>query len=292
MLTVTSAQLIRLRFKARELRHKKKPTYSHLSGDIRSRRRGHGIEFHEARPYTYGDDVRHIDWRISARKSVVHTREFQQDHEQNLFLLVDQSLAMRFATTHQLKSVQAANLAALLGWSSIESRNRIGAMIEGLENYFLKPTLNHKKFCYWLGKLALSTEQLVQQNQPKEANWSESLTRSLQLMTPGTHLILIGDLLYLNSLAMDKLSHASRHHIISAVHIYDKFEQRLPSLSDLSFTDGKENFNFQKIGQRQRDKYDKYLSHQKEQFRKLGGQFLLCATDEQPESLISQFLIV
>lgn len=291
MLTITSTELIRLRFKVRELKKIKKPTYSTFSGNVRTRKRGHGIEFHEARPYIYGDDVRNIDWRVTARKSIVHTREFQQDHEQNQFLLVDQSLAMRFATTCQLKSVQAAQIAALLGWSSLESRNRIGAMIEGTQQYFLKPTLNHKKFCYWLGKLALSTQQLVDNEKPEEADWQGSIRRSLQLMSPGTHLILIGDLLYLKQKVIDTLMHASRYHQITALHIYDNFEQYIPSLNHLRFTDGQEVFNFQKINKRHRRIYTKQLATIQEQFKKFGCQFFVCATDEQAESLLNCFVL-
>jgi uncharacterized protein (DUF58 family) len=287
MLTTNSTELIRLRYKARELKKTKKPVLNAFSGNLRTRKRGHGIEFHEARPYTYGDDVRNIDWRITARKTTVHTREFQQDHEQNQFLLIDQSLPMRFATTHKLKSVQAAHLAALIGWSSIESKNRIGAMIEGPQSHFLKQTLNAKKFCYWLGKLALSTEQLVNNTRPQPADWQASINRCLQLMSTGTHLIIIGDLIYLQENHIDLLMHASRHHQISGIHIYDKFEENLPPLNHTSFTDGENIFKFNGINKAQRRQYTKKIDKLTNRFKKFGGQILTCATDNEPQEMIT-----
>ena len=97
-------------------------------GQYRSVFRGRGMEFDEVRAYAWGDDVRSIDWNVTARTSIPHIKRFSEERELTVFLLVDVSGSQRFGSTDQLKSEVAAEVAALLAFSAIKNRDKVGAL--------------------------------------------------------------------------------------------------------------------------------------------------------------------
>jgi uncharacterized protein (DUF58 family) len=102
---------------------------SALAGRQASRLRGRGLAFEELRNYAPGDDIRHIDWKVTARTGRPHTRVFAEERERPVFLVVDQRLGMFFGTRVQMKSVTAAELAASLAWQAVETGDRVGALV-------------------------------------------------------------------------------------------------------------------------------------------------------------------
>lgn len=97
-------------------------------GQYRSVFRGRGMEFDEVRAYAWGDDVRSIDWNVTARTSIPHIKRFSEERELTVFLLVDVSGSQRFGSADQLKSEVAAEVAALLAFSAIKNRDKVGAL--------------------------------------------------------------------------------------------------------------------------------------------------------------------
>ncbi len=104
-------------------------TANPLAGLMTSRFRGRGIDFAEVRVYQPGDDIRTIDWRVTARTGVAHTKLFQEERERPVLLLVDQSSSMYFGSRVMFKSVLAARTAALLAWAVLERGDRIGGIV-------------------------------------------------------------------------------------------------------------------------------------------------------------------
>lgn len=106
-------------------------------GDVRARRsdvrrslfKGRGMEYDESRLYQPGDDVRHLDWRVTARTGKAHTKLFREERERPVFLWVDCRAPMFFATRGRFKSVAAAQIAALLAWSAVHDGDRIGSVL-------------------------------------------------------------------------------------------------------------------------------------------------------------------
>lgn len=105
------------------------PARALLLGSHRSAHRGRGLEFEEVRPYVPGDDIRSIDWRVTARRGRVHTKLFREERERPVWLLVDLHPAMFFGSRMQLKSMVAVRAAALLAWVAEQGGDRIGAVI-------------------------------------------------------------------------------------------------------------------------------------------------------------------
>ena len=129
--------LTRLQYRARRVSFRaRQPVRSLLSGRHAARVRGRGLDFEEVRAYRPGDDVRTIDWRVTARTGQPHTRVYNEEKDRPALVVVDQRLAMFYGTRLSLKSVTAAEAAALAAWRVFRSGDRVGAVVfddRGLE---------------------------------------------------------------------------------------------------------------------------------------------------------------
>jgi uncharacterized protein (DUF58 family) len=108
-----------------------RPSNTAGSGDYASPFRGQGLAFHEVREYRFGDDIRSIDWQVTARTDKPHVKVFTEERERNIMLCVDANAAMRFGTRGTFKSVQIARAVALLGWQANSSNDRVGCLVFG-----------------------------------------------------------------------------------------------------------------------------------------------------------------
>lgn len=129
---VTLAPLLAQRFAARalELPGARRVAGAH-AGPHPSRFRGRGVDYLESREYQPGDDIRNMDWRVTARSGRAHTKLFQEERERSVLLVLDHGAAMRFGTRRCFKSVQAAQAAALLAWTATRGGDRVGAVAFG-----------------------------------------------------------------------------------------------------------------------------------------------------------------
>jgi uncharacterized protein (DUF58 family) len=100
-----------------------------LAGQYRSAFKGRGMEFEEVRPYLVGDDVRAIDWNVSARVGVPHIKLFREERELTVLLAVDLSGSLSFGTRRELKRELVAEVAATLAFSAIRSNDRVGMLL-------------------------------------------------------------------------------------------------------------------------------------------------------------------
>ena len=99
-----------------------------LAGRRRIRQRGRGVDFEEVRLYAPGDDIRTIDWRVTARSGDPHTKLFQEDREQPIVLMVDLRSPMWFGSKNCFKSVLASHVASVLAWAGLEAGERVGGI--------------------------------------------------------------------------------------------------------------------------------------------------------------------
>ena len=121
--------LISARFLAKDLnlRHRRK-ALSLLAGPNKTNFRGRGIDFEEVRAYQAGDDIRTIDWRVTARSGKPHTKLFSEERERPLLVVNDQRQDMFFGSQHCFKSTLACYLGALLAWSGLNQGDRVGGL--------------------------------------------------------------------------------------------------------------------------------------------------------------------
>lgn len=217
-----------------------------LTGGRRSTLRGRGIDFDEVRLYQPGDDVRAIDWRVTARASKPHTKVFREEKERPVLVMIDLRSTMFFGSRHTFKSVMAAHCAALLAWATLKSGDRIGALIvsdDGITD--IKPRRSRHAILQIFRKL-LSIQQShlhrVNNNSPAviaPAITAPTLTDVMHQLRsvskPGTCMILLSDFHDWNDACLQAIFPAIRHSQAFAIRITDLLEQTLPDIGIARF---------------------------------------------------------
>jgi len=213
-----------------------------FSGNNASRIKGRGLDFAELKNYQPGDDVRHMDWKKTHSSGRPHVRVFEEDKEQKVSLLVDQSRSMFFASQGQMKSVVAAQLASLIGWRSLSDGDRLALQIITDSGSMGRPFSRSKE------NLVAGLKQLVEANQqlaavaikPKLKNCS--LTQCLQQLLHsrqlGRQLYIISDFNALAEPLLDLLRQCNASAQIRLLLVVDPLEQRLPRANNLVASDG------------------------------------------------------
>lgn len=152
--------------------------------------RGHGLNFDSVREYVPGDDIRNIDWRVTARTGSPHLKLFKEEKDRHTIICVDMNAAMRFGTRKTFKSIQAARCASLLGWRALAHQDRISAFLfgdvpDGLHYFASKRT--RQALCKMLKVL---TEHPVEQH---DVSMETALQHINRIAPPGSLIYLISD---------------------------------------------------------------------------------------------------
>ncbi|WP_192954850.1 DUF58 domain-containing protein [Gallaecimonas mangrovi] len=203
---------------------------AHMAGHHLARAKGRGMDFDEVRQYQVGDDIRSIDWRVTARTGKPHTKLFREEREKPVQLIVDLGPTMQFGSQLLLKAVQAGHVAALLAWHVAERGDRVGALISnGEQHKELKPKGRQK------GVLALAHALVELQSQaldlltPRPEHLNDLLRRSIRLAAPGSQLWIVSDLQGWNDESRWLMARLQKHADVSVFLITDPLELSLPS---------------------------------------------------------------
>ncbi|WP_348674652.1 DUF58 domain-containing protein [uncultured Abyssibacter sp.] len=183
--------LIELRRQAGALDLSSRPrVMTDLAGAHASGFRGRGMEFDDYRVYQPGDDLRAMDWRVTARTGTPHIRLYHEERERPVILCVDLRPAMWFATRGRFKSVCAAQAAALCAWAALENRDRVGGLcFDGDSHVEVRPG-SRRQLLHWLH--ALSTRN-AQPGQARPDAFAQLLRRLLRTARPGALVGLFSD---------------------------------------------------------------------------------------------------
>jgi uncharacterized protein (DUF58 family) len=209
------------------------------SGAFKSRFRGRGMEFEEVRVYQPGDDIRTIDWRVTARTQTPHTKLFVEEREKPIVLLVDQRSPMFFGTRACFKSVYACHIAAVLGWAALKQNDRIGALIFGdHKQKDLRPKRSKHTQLSILQELVAFNRALESPNSRSGyQSLADMLTEARHVVRPGSQLFVISDFHDINEECAKQLHLLGRHNHVGLLAIYDPMEYQLPS-GHLAISDG------------------------------------------------------
>lgn len=225
---LTAAELIALKPRCNALSlPMRQPAASALAGAYRSRFRGRGVDFVESRNYIPGDDIRNMDWRVTARTGKPHTKIFQEERERPVLVVVDSSASLYFGTRQRLKSVAAGMLAASIAWASVRRGDRIGA--------FLFAPGRHRELRPAGGRRGAMRviQSLVEWLDPAQAPighapLSASLERVRHAVRPGSLVLIISDFFNLDEQCHRHLSRLRQHNDVIGCQIIDPAEERLP----------------------------------------------------------------
>ncbi len=248
-LKVDIEELIALRFQTSALDFsatlsRSKKAFSALSGGHLSPFKGRGLDFDEVRPYQAGDDIRNIDWNVTARTNRVHTKVFKEERERPIFIIADYRSSMHFATRGSLKSVQAARFAALSAWISADHHNRVGGLVfSDSQHVECRPKSGYKGVLQLLrllgnNHLPSQTEQIEKTTQYARKSFDPSLLfqRLKKIIKPGSLIIFISDFRFINEDNINLLQNLSHHNDFIASFVFDPLEVELPPPGQYAIT--------------------------------------------------------
>lgn len=221
---VSLAELIALRERISRVRVAPQLSRAARSGQQSSRLYGRGMDYAESRIYQAGDDVRRLDWRLTARSGKLHTKLFQEDREGCLLILLDTHASMRFGTRVRFKSVQAARSAAVAAWYAVRAGERVGVMAFGHAEQLLRPQAGSRGALAVCGALAAWDAQAAS---GKVEPLSDALARASRVLHGASRVVLISDGFSCDTLARQRLLDLTRHAGVSVLVVADALELSL-----------------------------------------------------------------
>ena len=246
---VNLQQLLKLRHVSRALHlMHRKSLFNSNQGLNTSGFRGRGMDFDEVRVYQAGDDIRAMDWRVTARTGKPHTKLYKEERERPFYVIVDYSPSMQFGTRNAFKSVIAAEAAALVAWAVVEQGDRIGAIItSGATQIEIKPTSRDRGVLAVLKLLASG----YQQHQQQEQGLVKALHKLKRVIRPGSVVYIFSDFYEVNTELEQAIAQLAPHNELVAGFIYDQLEMNLPRQGQYGFSNGHNlttiNTNSQKL---------------------------------------------
>ena len=285
LVSVNLNMLIKLARPAASIKLFKSRIRALQSGGYISRTKGRGMEFDEVRLYQAGDDIRSIDWRVTARTGKTHTKLFREERERPIFISVDYRASMQFATRGVFKAVQAAKLAGILAWVAQRNGDRIGGQIFTDTNCReLKPQNGKQAVLHFFNALT--------QAEVKSAplSFEQVMGRLSHHVKPGSQVYIISDFRGMNPAVENYLAKLARHCDVIMILVYDPLESHLPAKGRYRFTDNTADVVVD-TGDKQRvlnyqQKFQQHYNDLQALSNKLNIRLLRCASNEDPAQVL------
>jgi uncharacterized protein (DUF58 family) len=299
---ITLQDLLLQRYAARTIEYAAhKRSVAGISGLHLSKIRGRGIDFEEFRQYQPGDDIRTIDWRVTARTGKPFTKVFREERERPVLIAIDQSSSMFFGSHVAFKSVIAAQAAAIFCWLAIDNGDRVGGLVYGDEEFSLvRPKRSRRSALHLLNQIQLANADLpatLNRKQSATINDIGGLATALgpirRITKPGSTLYVISDFSSINEAGFQYLYQMSRHNNVVCVFIYDALEEDLPVPGYYSITDGRDkgtlNTFSKKARENYREIYQRRVTTLQDELNKLQIPLLTIRTDQPVVERIHQW---
>lgn len=211
-----------------------------LAGPYKTRLKGRGMDLEEVRAYQAGDEVRHIDWRVTARTTIPHTKLYTEERERPVLLLCDQRQSMFFGSQVRYKSVQAAAVCATLAWAGLKGKDRVGGLLLGQHHsHEFRPRNTHQGVLTMLASLQQLNSEL--DRQPSHSPTLDSALSDLRRIAKTGHSIfIVSDFSGLGSEGLQQLYELARHNSVTGFFVYDPLEMNLPDQGLYGVSDGKQ----------------------------------------------------
>lgn len=293
---LTAAELISLRPRCHALRlPMRQAAASALAGAYRSRFRGRGVDFLESRNYQPGDDIRNMDWRVTARTGKAHTKVFQEERERPVLIVLDASPSLYFGTRRRLKSVAAGQLAAAVAWSAVRRGDRIGGFLFAPGRHReLRPAGGRRGamrmiqgLVDWLQPEQAMDPKLNEQVEPL----SGALERVRHTVRPGSLVIVISDFFSLDEHCNRHLSRLRQHNDVIGCQVVDAAEHRLPA-GRYPITDGEQATVMDTAMPDARKRYETmglhHLNEPRRLFQKHQCGWLVLNSDDDPVDVLGR----
>ena len=298
---LTTAEILK---KVRELEIKSKRLTRHLfTGEYHSAFKGRGMSFREVREYAAGDDIRFIDWNVSARFNHPFSKLFEEERELTVMLLVDVSASSLFGTTHARKKDLITEICAVLAFSAVNNNDKVGAIFfsDKVESY-IPPKKGREHVLYIVRQL------LTIEPKRKGTNLSEAIRFFNRSARQKAIVFMLSDFLDGNTEQRmtagktepgfeDALKVAGKKHDMIGIKVYDKMDMQLPAIGMVEAEDSETGGRYwvDTNDYLVRDTYQQYFFNHTEQcksiFQKAGCDLLHLRTDEDYVKILQRFFV-
>jgi uncharacterized protein (DUF58 family) len=221
------------------------------------------MEFAEVRAYAPGDEVRHIDWRVTARTGRPHSKLFEEERERPLIVLADARAPMRFGTRQCFKSVAAARWAALLAWAAVERGDRVGGVtLAGSAGRTLRLRRDRSATTALMRALAVATADPLR---TPERTLSEAFQDVRRIACVGAEIYLLSDFADLDAEASRHLSHLARYAHTTCLFVHDPLEVQAPAAGLYRVSNGNQAVSLAIGNRASRDAWEsRYVARRRE----------------------------
>ncbi len=265
-----------------------------VSGGHLSPFRGRGVEYDESRPYQAGDDLRTMDWRVTARTGKPFTKVFREERNRPVIVWLDLRRSMHFATRGAYKSVLAADAAALVAWSAVGNGDQLGGLVfSEYEHHELRPRLGHRA--------ALRLLQLIAGNPcwgpagadaAGESDMEHSLLRLTRVARPGSMMFLLSDFRGFGADDEKHVRQLASHGDLYLIHVFDPVEAELPPPGRYRIRKDRRAFAIETSDPggraRYRDRFAARVARLRALSRLPGVNVLDCATTDKPFDVLTK----
>ncbi|MET0242152.1 MAG: DUF58 domain-containing protein [Flavitalea sp.] len=285
---LTTAEIIK---KVRELEIKSKKLTRHIfTGEYHSAFKGRGMLFKEVREYHHGDDIRFIDWNVSARFNHPFSKVFEEERELTVMLLVDISASSVFGTTHARKKDLVTEIGAVLAFSAISNNDKVGVILfTDKVELFIPPKKGRDHVLYLVRTMLTATPKR------KGTSLGEALRRFNNSTREKTITFVLSD--FLDSSFDDALKVAGKKHDLVGIKVYDKMEMKLPEIGLVEVEDAETgklawiDTTDASVRQQYQSAFFRHTEYCKNLFMKSGCDLLHIATDEDYVKVLKKFFI-
>jgi len=223
--------------KIRKLEIRTKGLVSNIfGGEYQSAFKGQGMEFAEVRPYQYGDDIRNIDWNVSARYDETFVKIFEEEREQTLLLVVDISGSGDFGSTYKFKREVAAEICAIVAFSAIQNDDKVGLLLFSDHVELFVPPKKGRRHV-----LRLIRDLFAHERTSTQTDLSVALNHVVHVLNRRSIILLVSD--FMDQEFEAPLCAVAKRHDTVAVHLLDPREIVLPKVGLLELTDAETDEN-------------------------------------------------
>ena len=232
-----------------------------FAGQYHSAFKGRGMAFSEVREYQFGDDVRDIDWNVTARFHRPYVKVFEEERELTVMLLIDVSGSLDFGTQKQMKHDMVTEIAATIAFSAIQNNDKIGVVFfsDKIEKY-IPPKKGRKHILY------IIREMLDFHPESKRTDVKQAVEFLSSVQKRRTTAFILSDF-YVRNDFMQSLQIANRKHDVVAIQVYDQRAKELPDVGLMKVVDAETGFEqyVDTSSKRLRDSYRKYWMNRQTQ---------------------------
>ncbi|WP_412987210.1 DUF58 domain-containing protein [Pontimicrobium sp. IMCC45349] len=266
--------------KVRKIEIKTRRLSDHIfGGEYHSTFKGRGMTFSEVRQYQFGDDVRNIDWNVTARYNEPYVKVFEEERELTMMLMADVSASKLFGTSDQFKNDIVTEIAATLAFSATQNNDKIGLILFSDEIELYIPPKKGRSHV-----LRIIRELIEFEPKSKLTNVAEAFKFLSNVMKKKAIVFVLSD--FIADDYKQTLKIASGRHDVTGIRVYDKYEEEIPNLGMVQMQDEETgesilvNTSSKKVRQNYAKYYQEKVDYYKDSFTKSGAGVINCRVDE------------